>query len=354
MLPVLIGIGGPELTANEETLIRRLQPAGFILFSRNVETVGQVRALTEQLRTLSRHHPVIAIDQEGGRVVRTAALRLNLPSPAALAKTGQFNAVVELATVTGRALRCLGVNMNFAPVLDICHDPTVANALPSRCWGDKAQDVISYAGVYAANLRRQGVMACGKHFPGMGHAQAEPHLSLPTVHLTVEQMMQSELLPFMTLCPELPGLMTAHLMLPHIDPDMPATLSRRVIRGLLRERIGYEGVVFTDDLRMGAIEGLYSPDEAAMLSLQAGCDMPLICHDAPEWLAPLEERLKSLNAYERADCEQRIEKLSRSLYDPYPEPNEVWADCLKRAERLCSDFSGEADLNAPHSPVQGY
>ncbi len=360
MLPVLIGIGGPELTADEEAIIRRLQPAGFILFSRNVEAVAQVRALTGQLRALSKHHPVIAIDQEGGRVVRTAALGLNLPSPAMLVKAGQlsqaerFNAVVELATVTGRALRCLGVNMNFAPVLDICHDPTVSNALPGRCWGDNAQDVISYAGVYAANLRRQGVMPCGKHFPGMGHAQADPHLSLPAVHMTVEQMMQSELLPFMTLCPELPGLMTAHLMLPLIDSDMPATLSARVIRGLLRDRIGYDGVVFTDDLCMGAIAGMYSPDEAALLSLQAGCDMPLICHDAKEWLIPLDERLKSLDDYVRGDCEQRLEKLSRCLCAPYPAHEEVWADCLNRAQALCDGFSPEADVNTPHSPVQRY
>ncbi len=354
MLPVIIGIGGTELTADEESLIRRLQPAGFILFSRNVESLTQVRALTERLRILCRHHPVIAIDQEGGRVVRTAALGLNLPAPASLAKCGDGNAVVELADITGVALRCMGVNMNFAPVMDICHDPSVANALPSRCWGDNAQDVISHAGVYEANLRRRGVMSCGKHFPGMGYAQADPHFSLPGVALTVDEMMQGELLPFMTLCPTLPGLMTAHLMLPNIDPDRPATLSSRVIRELLRDRIGYRGVVFTDDLCMGAVRGLYTPDESAFMALQAGCDLPLICHEPLQWLEALEARLGSWNAYDREESEKRVEKLSAALCSPYPQADAPWAECLKRAKKLCAAVVTDEPHVTPHSPVQGY
>ena len=157
MLPALIGISGHEVGAEEEAAIRRWQPAGFILFSRNIDSVEQVRGLTESLRKLCLHHPVIAVDQEGGRVVRTASLGLNLPSPASLARLGSVGGVVELGAVTALALRYLGVNLNFAPVLDICHDPSAANALPGRCWGDNAQDVISRGGVYASNLRRGGV-----------------------------------------------------------------------------------------------------------------------------------------------------------------------------------------------------
>lgn len=168
MLPALIGISGHEVGAEEEAAIRRWQPAGFILFSRNIDSVEQVRGLTESLRKLCLHHPVIAVDQEGGRVVRTASLGLNLPSPASLARLGSVGGIVELGAVTALALRYLGVNLNFAPVLDICHDPSAANALPGRCWGDNAQDVISRGGVYASNLRRGGVQSCGKHFPGMG------------------------------------------------------------------------------------------------------------------------------------------------------------------------------------------
>ena len=251
MLPALIGISGHEVGAEEEAAILRLQPAGFILFSRNVDSVEQVRSLTETLRKLCRHHPVIAVDQEGGRVVRTASLGLNLPSPASLARSGGFNGIVELGAVTAMALRYLGVNRNFAPVLDICHDPSAANALPGRCWGDNPQDVISRGGVYSSNLRRGGVQSCGKHFPGMGRAQADPHFSLPVVDLDERELFKTDLLPFLALCPELSSIMSAHIMLPQIDPDYPATLSERVIRGLLRDRLGFRGVVFTDDLCMG-------------------------------------------------------------------------------------------------------
>ena len=252
-------------------------------------------------------------------MVRTASLGLNLPSPASLARLGSVGGIVELGAVTALALRYLGVNLNFAPVLDICHDPSAANALPGRCWGDNAQDVISRGGVYASNLRRGGVQSCGKHFPGMGRALADPHFSLPVIGLDERELFKTDLLPFLALCPALSSIMSAHIMLPQIDPDYPATLSERVIRGLLRDRLGFRGVVFTDDLCMGAITTQYSPDDAAFLSLKAGCDLPLICHDPLPWLDGLASRLESLNAYDREDSFKRVEKLSDSLCFPFPE-----------------------------------
>lgn len=354
MLPALIGISGHEVGAEEEAAILRLQPAGFILFSRNVASVEQVRELTETLRKLCRHHPVIAIDQEGGRVVRTAALGLNLPSTASLARRSGFNGIVELGAVTALALRCLGVNLNFAPVLDICHDPAASNALPGRCWGDNAQDVISRGGVYSANLRRGGVESCGKHFPGMGRAQADPHFSLPVVDLNERELFETDLLPFLALCPELPAIMSAHIMLPQIDPDYPATLSERVVRGLLRDRLGFRGVVFTDDLCMGAIAAQYAPDEAALLSLKAGCDLPLICHEPLPWLDSLAARLEDMNAYDRDDSSKRVEKLSDFLCFPFPEKASPWDSCLRRAEALCRLADDGAENGLPSSPVQKY
>lgn len=354
MLPALIGISGHEVGAEEEAAILRLQPAGFILFSRNVDSVEQVRSLTETLRKLCRHHPVIAVDQEGGRVVRTASLGLNLPSPASLARSGGFNGIVELGAVTAMALRYLGVNLNFAPVLDICHDPSAANALPGRCWGDNPQDVISRGGVYSSNLRRGGVQSCGKHFPGMGRAQADPHFSLPVVDLDERELFKTDLLPFLALCPELSSIMSAHIMLPQIDPDYPATLSERVIRGLLRDRLGFRGVVFTDDLCMEAIAARHAPDEAALLSLKAGCDLPLICHDPLSWLDGVASRLEGLDAYDRDDSFKRVEALSDSLCFPFPEKAGLWDSCLRRAESLCRLAEGEADEELPSSPVQKY
>lgn len=354
MLPALIGISGHEVGAEEAAAILRLQPAGFILFSRNVDSVDQVRALTQTMRKLCRHHPVIAVDQEGGRVVRTASLGLNLPSPASLARCGGFNGIVELGAVTVLALRYLGVNMNFAPVLDICHDPSASNALPGRCWGDNAQDVIARGGVYSANLRRGGVQSCGKHFPGMGRAQADPHFNLPVIDLDERELFKTDLLPFLALCPELSSIMSAHIMLPQIDPDYPATLSKRVIGTLLRDRLGFTGVVFTDDLCMGAIAGQYAPDEAALLSLRAGCDLPLICHDPLPWLDGLASRLDGLNAYEREDSAKRVEKLTDNMSFPFREDRALWDACLRRADDLCRLAEEDADEELPDSPVQEY
>lgn len=354
MLPALIGINGHEVNAGEEESIRRLQPAGFILFSRNIHSVGQVRRLTDTLRRLCLHHPVIAVDQEGGRVVRTASLDLNLPAPSSLVWSGDFSGAVELAAVTALALRYLGVNMNFAPVLDICHDPSAANALPGRCWGNNAQDVIARGGVYSSNLRRGGIQSCGKHFPGMGRAQADPHFSLPVIDLDERELFETDLLPFLALCPALPAIMSAHIMLPRIDPEYPSTLSSRVIRGLLRDRLDFKGVIFTDDLCMGAIAARHAPDEAALLSLKAGCDVPLICHDPLPWLERLASRLDGLDSYDRDDSARRVEKLSDSLCFPFPEKADQWDSCLRRAEALWRVAKEEADEELPSSPVQKY
>ena len=289
MLPALIGISGHEVGAEEEAAIRRLQPAGFILFSRNIDSVEQVRGLTESLRKLCLHHPVIAVDQEGGRVVRTASLGLNLPSPASLARLGSVGGIVELGAVTALALRYLGVNLNFAPVLDICHDPSAANALPGRCWGDNAQDVISRGGVYASNLRRGGVQSCGKHFPGHGWAEADSHVACPTDNRS-EAEIRRDLSIYRGLALELESIMTAHVAYQCFDGEV-ATYSPRLLKTILREELGFSGLIFSDDLSMKGACGDEPPLVRAQKALAAGCDMVLHCNhpeEADEILAGLE------------------------------------------------------------------
>ena len=289
MLPALIGISGHEVGAEEEAAIRRWQPAGFILFSRNIDSVEQVRGLTESLRKLCLHHPVIAVDQEGGRVVRTASLGLNLPSPASLARLGSGGGVGELGAVTALALRYLGVNLNFAPVLDICHDPSAANALPGRCWGDNAQDVISRGGVYASNLRRGGVQSCGKHFPGHGWAEADSHVACPTDNRSAAQI-RRDLSIYRGLALELESIMTAHVAYQCFDGEV-ATYSPRLLKTILREELGFSGLIFSDDLSMKGACGDEPPLVRAQKALAAGCDMVLHCNhpeEADEMLAGLE------------------------------------------------------------------
>lgn len=354
MLPVLIGIEGLSLSAEEESLISRYQPAGFVLFSRNFHSLEQARALTDSLRRLCRHHPIIAMDQEGGRVVRTASMGLLLPSPASLVAKGEMKAVTELGLVTAAALRCLGVNMNFAPVLDISYDPSVANALSGRCWGNNAQDVISHAYVYASALRRGGVLSCGKHFPGMGRALADPHLKLPVIDAPEDVLFRTDLQPFLALSSDLPAVMSAHVMMPKWDPVFPATLSSAIMQKLLRDRLGFKGVVFTDDLCMGAMTDQFTPAQAALLALRAGCDLPLICHDPLPWLEPIASQLDEWDLYDRDDSFKRVENFCDSICSPLPNHHTVWMDCLRRADLLCHSVDDLPSDPSPISPVQNY
>lgn len=352
-LPCIIGLEGPELSGKEYEAVKRFQPAGFVLFSRNIESLGQTRKLTDLLRELSAHEPVIAIDQEGGRVVRTSALGLELPSARALRLSGNPDSIAEAAFIIAEALKYMGINTDFAPVLDICHDESVANALPGRCWGTNAQEVISLAGMFNANLQRHGIASCGKHFPGMGHAQSDPHHDLPLIPLGIEQLLQSELLPFTTLGPKLPSIMTAHIMLPEIDAELPATLSPAIVTGLLRNQLGYKEIIFTDDLCMGAITARYGIAEAASLSLKAGCDLPLICHDPLEHLEAFSRLIPSTPDFDSKDRDKRFARFTKKLTRPAALQPAKWSQLLEKARQLLYSTEDKTSIQ-PGSPVQDY
>lgn len=354
MLPVIAGIEGLTLTARERELFARLQPAGYILFTRNIADYELTRELTDELRRLTEgpDDPIIAIDQEGGRVVRTGEIFVNLPSASALAAHGTQEAIQRAALYNVNGLNTLGVNTNFAPVLDLASPH--ANALPSRCWGADTQEVISNAGVWNRTTVRRGIQTCGKHFPGMGAAECDPHHDLPVLHGTREDFLREAAIPFTALMPELPSLMIAHLLIPEIDAEMPTSLSRPLVQGFLRDQLGYEGVVFTDDLCMGAITGRYSPVESAPLALLAGCDLPLICHDAAEHL---EAVAAAIAAQVPADilhaAEERINRFRLFLTHVPPMSFLAWDDYTANLRGFCKEIP-EPTAATPGSPVQDY
>ncbi len=352
MLPVLMGIGGLRLTPGEEDLIRRCQPAGFVLFSRNIANPRQTRELTDSLRALCRHVPVIAVDQEGGRVVRTTALGLELPAASQIRRSGNIPALVKMAENIAISLRLLGFNMDLAPVLDICHDETVRNALPSRCWGTTPDEVVSMGGMFNRNLRHYGITTCAKHFPGMGLAQSDPHADLPTIDASREELLQSSLIPFMALEPELPAIMSAHILVPHLDANLPATLSHTIMTGLLRFQLGYKGVIMTDDLCMGAITNNYGVPQAADMALEAGCDLVLICHHAEEHLNEWHPRPSPQNGTDRDESLLRLERFSRALIPPLRWDDRLWEQCLHSAQNLVEEMQPFSSPASPSSPVQ--
>lgn len=277
---LLLGINGLKVSSEEALQIRELQPAGFILFSRNIESARQVRELTDELRFFSESDPILAIDQEGGRVTRTAGIAPALPSAAAFSVNPNTEMMARAGDVTAEMLQVLGLNLNFAPVLDIDHFPESQNALRQRCWGRNSQDILDRAGVWNRWSRNRGMASCGKHFPACGRAMIDPHDDLPFSQATQQEMMKDDVIPYTALVSELDSVMLAHVMYPNIDSEFPASLSKRVVTHWLREQLGFEKhLILTDDLDMGAIIKRYGQAEAAKLAIAAGNDLAMICHN---------------------------------------------------------------------------
>ncbi|MEW6544575.1 MAG: beta-N-acetylhexosaminidase [Nitrospirota bacterium] len=289
----MLGFAGTSVSAELADLLREYKPGGVILFARNLERVEQIVALTNGLQKLSPDSPLlIAIDQEGGRVSRLPAGFTIFPPCALLGSCQPTERALDLAyraaAVTASELRAVGVNMNMAPVLDVNTNP--ANPII----GDRAfsADPAAVSELGLATLRGlqdRRVVACGKHFPGHGDTEADSHKELPVVRASRERLQTVELLPFRhAIRHGLATIMTAHVLYPALDENAPATLSAPILTGLLRNELGFDGVVLTDDLEMQAIGDHYGVGEAAVLALQAGADLLLICQERERQVAAMQ------------------------------------------------------------------
>lgn len=360
---LMLGVKGLELSANEIHYLKKIQPGGFVLFGRNVESPQQVRALTDSLREICEIPPIIAMDQEGGRVTRTKEIGNTPPSAEQLREKGLPDLMAWHGILTGQLLTQLGVNMVLAPVLDISYDPEADNALRGRCYGRDAQEVINNAGVYNRNLIRTKILSCGKHFPSCGLADVDPHHQLPVSDKTKEEMMQSDLLPYTALSSEMRSLLTGHTHFSELDPDtpgLPASLSYNVVTRLLREQLGYNGVVMTDDLDMGAIINTYGRGPDVQMAIKAGNDMAMICHQtdtAEQALAALEE----LTHWETKDSLKRIKKLKKKLPKTIAFSQERWDKINDEIMELRIECLGEEaahdqsdSVANSRSPVEDY
>ncbi len=217
--------------------------------------------------------------------------------------------------------------------------------------------MISYAGVWNREMKRMGMMSCGKHFPGLGEAALDPHVALPTLRGTQDDFLASASVPFLALMPELPSLMIAHIALPEMDEQLPSSLSPVLVGDFLRGQLGYQGLIFTDDLCMGAITERYGLAEAAWLAIEAGCDLPLICHEVVSVLDELGERLSSLCEERQARIAARVARYCQSMCSPpHYTDHLMWKQLLRRAELLhtrCAS-SSPASQGEDDSPVFSY
>jgi beta-N-acetylhexosaminidase len=285
----MVGCQGETLSRDERLLVEEYSFGGFILFQANCGEPRQILSLCRDLwDSASNTPPFIAIDQEGGRVHRLPQLFTHFPSAGRLGATRNPALAYKAGKATALELALAGVNLNFAPVLDVESNP-LNPVIGDRAFGSEPNQVTEMSAVWTRGLRDGGIIPCGKHFPGHGDTDKDSHFDLPVVNKALDKLKAVELRPFLDACKnDIEALMTAHVKFPALDPDLPATLSERIVTELLRHQLGYDGVVFSDDLEMKAISGRYDYDEAALLAVRAGVDILLFCHELPKAIEAFE------------------------------------------------------------------
>lgn len=278
---LLIGIPGKQIDAPVRELLETIQPGGILLNGQNIESAQQVVELTSRIRAILDVPPLIAVDQEGGRVDRLKTIYSPMPSADLLRASGDASMAARLGEITAEALRTLGFNVNLAPVLDVAENDSADNGLKGRYLGSSPAQVVRLAGAYLEALQRGGVLGVGKHFPGLGHSLIDSHAQLPTIERSRDLITKEDLLPYTDLFSKINARLNAvivgHAHYPAIDGPsaLPASLSKNIINGLLRDELSYKGLVITDDLDMGAITTMREPGEAAVMAIEAGNDMAM-------------------------------------------------------------------------------
>jgi beta-N-acetylhexosaminidase len=318
---VCVGFDGPRIEPQLEAVLRETPFAGLILFARNVESLEQTRALTDRIREILRS-PIIAIDQEGGRVARLRDNVEELPAMLALAATGDTELAQRAGAQLAFDLRRAGVNVDYAPVLDLMM-MRMNTVIGARAFGDEPEQVIRFADAFARGLRSQGIVPTFKHFPGHGSTEVDSHLDLPAIDLDEQTFRTRDLAPFAALLPGAEALMTAHIIVRSLDAANSATISQKILTDVLREEIGFGGVCFTDCMQMDAIAKGIGTTEGAVQAVIAGADCVLISHSidlALESIDRIVEAVESgrLSRERLEEAYARVQTLRAKLQAPLP------------------------------------
>ncbi len=305
---IVTGVPGKEVDSQTAAHFQRVQPGGFILFGRNIESATQLRKLIDDLRDLSEVEPVITIDQEGGRVSRLRLIGNEPPNAQQLGDKDEVDLIRRHGDITGRLLRLFGFNLDLCPVLDISFNDNADNSLRGRCYGKTVEQVVHNAATFNNAMRKQGIASCGKHFPGYSAARSDAHFELPRIDRTRQELDRNELAVFRQFVDKVDSMMICHGWYPSLEPQRtPASLSHRVISELLRGEFGFGGLIMTDDLDMGAILNGYSLEETIRLAIGAGNDLAMICHRIPE----IENVLRILRTLPTKQTERAVASVAR-------------------------------------------
>ena len=323
---LVAGIEGTQLGQDAVQAVQDYQVGGVILFGRNVESAWQLAELTNGLKDLNGDYTplFLCVDQEGGRVDRMPPEVERTPSAWSVGQTLDTEGVgAAYGALLAEECAAFGFNMDFAPSLDIWSNPD-NTVIGDRAFGNDWEWTAFFGMSAVESMEEQGgVIPVVKHFPGHGATSVDSHVALPVVDKSLEELWQSELVPFnMTLNqedyfgaqagPSAPAVMVAHILLSQVDPDYPASLSHRVVTGLLREEMDFDGVVCTDDLTMGAVSNTYGMGEAAVLAVEAGCDLLLVCHGADNLTAARDALMEAADSG-RISPERLDESVKRIL-----------------------------------------
>lgn len=292
---LVIGFDGTAMSPRLAVLLDQIQPAGVILFARNIVNPQQTHRLLKECRARVSQPLFTCVDLEGGRVDRFRGVFGATPSAAEVFATGRPQLYRRHGLIVGRACRALGFNLDLAPVLDLAFEASRA-VMSSRAFSTQPEEVIAYAREFLAGLKAAGVLGAGKHFPGLGEGTLDSHYALPVIKKPFSELWAEDLAPYRRMQRELPIVLISHANYPAVTGDrLPASLSKKWITDVLRRRIGFRGLVASDDMEMGALLKTTGMGEAAVQFVAAGGDLCLVCHQ--------QEQIES--AYAAIESERR-------------------------------------------------
>ncbi len=300
---LIMGFDGTDVSAKLRSTFAGLRPGGIILFKRNVEEAAQVHALLRHAQKAVPTPMFLCVDMEGGSVDRLRDAIAPVPAVADVAATRSPQLFRKFGRLIGEEVRALGFNTDFAPCVDLRLPPS-QKVLASRTVSDDPRLTARFAREFLRGLSKASVLGCGKHFPGLGEAALDSHLEMPTIDKPWKQLWKEDLRPYRELRKNLPMVMVAHASYPEVTQDkLPASLSKKWITGILKKKIGFRGLVVSDDLEMGGVLSAAPIEEAAIQTLLAGSDLLLVCHKE-EHVSRVFEAV-----YKRAESDRRFAKL---------------------------------------------
>lgn len=320
--------------------LQALRPGGIILFRRNLESPEALHDLVAALREVLPPDPLLAIDQEGGRVSRLEPWLGPTPTAERWSHEGE-DAVRRFGEATGCALRGLGFNLDFAPVVDLC-PPGTANGIGDRSFGIDPEGVALQAGAFLDGLQSAGVAGCLKHFPGLGDTHVDSHRELPTVLRTRERLDAEDLLPYRRLHGHAAAVMIGHAVYPTLVPGtrLPACLSPDIVHGWLRERVGFAGLAVSDDLEMGAVAAFEAEQPAGLTAVAAGCDLVLYCHSLDR--AERAREAMAARAAKDPAFDERLGEAAAAVaraganWPALPPDPDVWAEARRSMQEMAT------------------